>query len=101
MPLRNRVTPFGEIVAVPAHGLLLGNRGVLHDACVAIGGSASLAGTVTSSFGVSSGATVTVLSGGVMNGGTAGPVGISGTVNLQSGGTAELENPDARGLIAD
>lgn len=31
MPLRNRVTPFGEIVAVPARGTLLGNRGVLHD----------------------------------------------------------------------
>ncbi|HEY3063841.1 MAG TPA: hypothetical protein VGL99_33135 [Chloroflexota bacterium] len=32
MPLRNRVTPFGEIVAVPGRGLLMGNRGVLHDA---------------------------------------------------------------------
>ena len=32
MTLRNRVTPFGEIVAVPARGLLMGNRGVLHDA---------------------------------------------------------------------
>lgn len=31
MPLQNRVTPFGEIVAVPERGLLMGNRGVLHD----------------------------------------------------------------------
>lgn len=31
MPLRNRVTPFGDIVATPARGLLFGNRGVLHD----------------------------------------------------------------------
>ncbi len=31
MPLQNRVTPFGEIVAVPARGLFMGNRGVLHD----------------------------------------------------------------------
>src|SRR5579859_5597728 len=30
--LRNRVTPFGEIVAVAGRGLLMGNRGVLHDA---------------------------------------------------------------------
>jgi hypothetical protein len=28
--LRNRVTPFGEIVAVPGRGTLMGNRGVLH-----------------------------------------------------------------------
>jgi hypothetical protein len=27
MPLRNRVTPFGEIVAVSARGLFMGNRG--------------------------------------------------------------------------
>ncbi len=32
MPLRNRVTPFGEIVAVAGRGTLTGNRGVLHDA---------------------------------------------------------------------
>ncbi|QJW98227.1 hypothetical protein [Frigoriglobus tundricola] len=32
MPKQNRVTPFGEIVAVPAYGTLMGNRGVLHDA---------------------------------------------------------------------
>jgi hypothetical protein len=29
-PLQNRVTPTGEIVAVPARGLLMGNRGCLH-----------------------------------------------------------------------
>ena len=31
MPLQNRVTPFGELVAVAGRGLLTGNRGVLHD----------------------------------------------------------------------
>jgi hypothetical protein len=31
MPLQNRVTPFGEIVALPGHGLVMGNRGILHD----------------------------------------------------------------------
>lgn len=31
MPLQNRVTPFGEIVAVAARGLFIGNRGILHD----------------------------------------------------------------------
>ncbi|NKB60307.1 MAG: hypothetical protein GKS00_28710 [Alphaproteobacteria bacterium] len=31
MPLQNRVTPFGEIVAIPERGLFTGNRGVLHD----------------------------------------------------------------------
>lgn len=30
MPLQNRVTPLGEIVADPARGTLMGNRGVLH-----------------------------------------------------------------------
>jgi hypothetical protein len=30
VPLRNRVTPFGEIVALPGRGTLTGNRGVLH-----------------------------------------------------------------------
>jgi hypothetical protein len=30
MPLQNRVTPAGEIVADPARGLMLGNRGCLH-----------------------------------------------------------------------
>ena len=32
MTLQNRVTPFGEIVAVAARGTLMGNRGCLHDA---------------------------------------------------------------------
>ena len=32
MPLRNRVTPLGEIVATPGRGLVYGNRGCLHDA---------------------------------------------------------------------
>ena len=32
MPLRNRVTPLGELVADPARGLVYGNRGCLHDA---------------------------------------------------------------------
>jgi hypothetical protein len=31
MPLQNRMTPFGEIVAVAERGLLMGNRGILHD----------------------------------------------------------------------
>jgi len=31
MPLQNRVTPFGEIVAVSNRGLFTGNRGILHD----------------------------------------------------------------------
>ncbi|HEX6762055.1 MAG TPA: hypothetical protein VF094_04570 [Gaiellaceae bacterium] len=31
MPLRNRVTPFGDLVADPARGLVYGNRGCLHD----------------------------------------------------------------------
>ncbi|MBV8149508.1 MAG: hypothetical protein JO092_10485 [Candidatus Eremiobacteraeota bacterium] len=31
MPLQNRVTPFGEIVALEGRGLLTGNRGILHD----------------------------------------------------------------------
>jgi hypothetical protein len=32
MPRRNRVTPFGGLIAVPERGLLLGNRGVLVNA---------------------------------------------------------------------
>ena len=32
MPLRNRVSPFGEIIAVAGRGTLTGNRGVLHNA---------------------------------------------------------------------
>ena len=31
MPLRNRVTPLGELVAHPGRGLVYGNRGCLHD----------------------------------------------------------------------
>lgn len=31
MPLQNRVLPTGEIIAHPARGLLMGNRGILHD----------------------------------------------------------------------
>jgi hypothetical protein len=31
VPRRNRVTPFGDIIATEARGLLFGNRGVLHD----------------------------------------------------------------------
>jgi hypothetical protein len=30
-PLQNRVTPFGEIVAVPDRGTFTGNRGIIHD----------------------------------------------------------------------
>lgn len=30
-PRQNRVTPFGEIIATPARGTLMGNRGCLHD----------------------------------------------------------------------
>ena len=32
MPLQNRVTPFGDLIATEARGLLMGNRGRLHDA---------------------------------------------------------------------
>lgn len=32
MPKQNRVTPWGELIATPARGTLLGNRGCLHDA---------------------------------------------------------------------
>ena len=32
MPLRNRVTPLGELIVHPARGLVYGNRGCLHDA---------------------------------------------------------------------
>jgi hypothetical protein len=31
VPLRNRVTPFSELIADPARGLVYGNRGCLHD----------------------------------------------------------------------
>ncbi len=31
MPLQNRVTPFGDIVAIEQRGLFMGNRGIIHD----------------------------------------------------------------------
>jgi hypothetical protein len=31
MPRQNRVTPFGDLIAHPARGLVFGNRGCLHD----------------------------------------------------------------------
>jgi hypothetical protein len=31
MPLQNRVSPFGDIVAIPQRGLFTGNRGIIHD----------------------------------------------------------------------
>ena len=31
MPLQNRVTPAGEIIATPHRGLFTGNRGIIHD----------------------------------------------------------------------
>jgi len=31
MPLQNRVTPSGEIIATPERGLFTGNRGIIHD----------------------------------------------------------------------
>ena len=31
MTLQNRVTPFGDIVAVPDRGIFTGNRGIIHD----------------------------------------------------------------------
>jgi hypothetical protein len=31
VPLQNRVTPLSELIAVPARGLVYGNRGCLHD----------------------------------------------------------------------
>ena len=31
MPLQNRVTPFGELVAAPERGSFTGNRGIIHD----------------------------------------------------------------------
>jgi len=39
VPLQNRVTPFGEIVAEPWRGSLMGNRGILHDATGKLGSS--------------------------------------------------------------
>jgi hypothetical protein len=32
MPLRNRVTPLGDVIATPERGLVYGNRGCLHNA---------------------------------------------------------------------
>ncbi len=29
--LQNRVTPFGDIVAIPQRGTFIGNRGIIHD----------------------------------------------------------------------
>jgi len=31
MPLQNRVTPFGDIVATAQRGMFIGNRGIVHD----------------------------------------------------------------------
>ncbi len=31
MPRQNRVTPFGQIIATPQRGTLMGNRGIIHD----------------------------------------------------------------------
>ena len=31
MPRQNRVTPFGDLIAVPERGLMFGNRGLLHN----------------------------------------------------------------------
>jgi hypothetical protein len=31
MPLQNRVTPFGTLIATPERGMLMGNRGCLHN----------------------------------------------------------------------
>jgi hypothetical protein len=31
MPLQNRVTPTGDIVAIPHRGMFTGNRGIIHD----------------------------------------------------------------------
>jgi hypothetical protein len=37
MPLRNRVTPMGDIIADAARGTFVGNRGILHDASRRLG----------------------------------------------------------------
>lgn len=31
MPLQNRVTPFGDVVAIAQRGTFIGNRGIIHD----------------------------------------------------------------------
>ena len=38
MPLQNRISPFGEIVATPERGTFMGNRGRLHDEHHKLGG---------------------------------------------------------------
>jgi len=30
MALQNRVTPFGDIIAIPQRGMFTGNRGIIH-----------------------------------------------------------------------
>jgi len=30
-PLQNRVTPFGDVIAIAQRGLFVGNRGIIHD----------------------------------------------------------------------
>src|SRR5580658_4942381 len=37
MPLQNRVTPYGDLIATAARGALTGNRGILHDAAGRLG----------------------------------------------------------------
>ncbi|MGE0255594.1 MAG: hypothetical protein AB7N54_10085 [Alphaproteobacteria bacterium] len=37
MPLQNRVAPTGDIIAHPARGLFMGNRGILHDGARRLG----------------------------------------------------------------
>jgi len=34
MPLQNRVTPIGDIVAIPQRGIFTGNRGIIHDPAI-------------------------------------------------------------------
>ena len=33
-PLQNRVTPFGDVVAIAQRGLFIGNRGIIHDPAI-------------------------------------------------------------------
>ena len=44
MPLQNRVTPLGELVADPARGLVYGNRGCLHDETAASAAATTASG---------------------------------------------------------
>jgi hypothetical protein len=37
MPLQNRITPMGDVIADAARGTLMGNRGILHDASKRLG----------------------------------------------------------------